>query len=70
MKVLTADKVKKLPIGTYVYLVRDADGQRGKLWVAKTRNRKWLKGVYGEYEIKDRAGWHYEVDDGTDERPN
>ena len=62
MKTLTAEKVKKLPPGTDVFLVRDATGQRGRLWIVKSGKKKLLKGVMAEHEIKDRPGWHYEVD--------
>ena len=62
MKTLTAEKVKKLPPGTDVYLVREATGQRGRLWIVKSGKKKLLKGVMAEHEIKDRPGWHYEVD--------
>ena len=62
MKTLTAEKVKKLPPGTDVYLVREATGQRGKMWIVKSGTKKLLKGAVSEVTIKDRPGWHYEVD--------
>lgn len=62
MKILTADKVKKLPPGTDVYLVRDSDGSRGMMWIVKSGRKKLLKGVYATHEIKDRPGYHYEVE--------
>ena len=62
MQALTAEKVKKLPPGTDVYLVREATGQRGRLWIVKSGKKKLLKGAVAEHEIKDRPGWHYEVD--------
>lgn len=61
-KVLTADKVKKLPVGTDVYLVKESTGLRGMLWIVKSGRKKLLKGLASELEIKDRPGWHYEVD--------
>ena len=61
-KVLTAQKVKKLPVGTDVILVRDGTGKSGKLWVIKSGRNKMLRGVMGIHEIKDRPGWHYEVE--------
>lgn len=63
MKILSADKVKKLPPGTDVYTVRESDGSRGMLWVIKSGRKKLLKGVYGTHEIIDRPGWHYEVEE-------
>lgn len=62
MKTLTADKVKRLPVGTNVFLVRDGTGQKGKLWIVKSGRKKMLKGLYAEHEIKDRPGWHFEVE--------
>lgn len=64
MKILPAAKVKKLPPGTDVSLVREATGQRGRLYVVKSGRKKMLKGLFGTHEITDRPGWHYEVDAG------
>lgn len=61
-KVLTAQNVKNLPVGTDVILVRDGTGKSGKLWVIKSGRKKMLRGVMGTHEIKDRPGWHYEVE--------
>lgn len=61
MKVLTAEKVKKLSPGTDVFIVKDETRERGRLWIIKSGRKKLLKGVLAEYEIKDRPGWHYEV---------
>lgn len=61
-KVITADQVKKLPVGTDVFLVRDATGQCAMMWVVKSGRKKILKGVLAEHNIKDRPGWHYEVE--------
>ena len=62
MKVLTADKVKRLPVGTDDYYVREATGQVAKLWIVKSGRKKMLHGVIaGDREIKERPGWHYEV---------
>lgn len=61
-KTLTASQVKRLPVGKDVFLVRDATGEIGRLWIIKRGRKKLLKGVYSEHEIKDRVGWHYEVE--------
>ena len=61
-KVLTADKVKKLPVGTDVFLVKDGTDLRGMLWIVKSGRKKFLKGLASKLEIKDMPGWHYEVD--------
>ena len=62
MKILTADKVKKLPVRTDIYYVREGTGQAAKLWIVKRGRKKMLHGVIvGDREIKERPGWHYEV---------
>ena len=61
IKILTADKVRRLPVGTDVRIVREADGSSGMMWVTKTGNRKVLKGVVAMHEIVDMPGWHYEI---------
>lgn len=60
-KTLTADKVKKLEPGTDVILVDEKTGKQAMFWVVKSGRKKKLKGVFTEYEIKDREGWHYEL---------
>lgn len=61
-KTLTAEQLKKLPAGTDVLLVRESTGQVGRLWIVKNGRKKKLKGIMTEHEIRDRAGWHYEVE--------
>lgn len=61
-KTLTAEKVKKLPVGTDVFLVRECNGNTGRLFIVKSGRKKMLRGMMTEHEIKDRAGWHYEVE--------
>ena len=61
-KAITAEKVRKLPIGTCITLVHDGTGEAGRLWVVKSGRKKMLKGIYTEHEIKDRDGWHYEIE--------
>ena len=63
MKILSADKVKKLPVGTDVRLVRESDSAAAMMWIVKSGRKKLLKGVYAEHEIADRQGWHYEVEE-------
>ena len=60
-KILDAKKVKKLPVGTDVRVVQESTGKTGMLWVVKSGRKKMLKGIAGIHEIKDRAGWHYEL---------
>jgi len=62
-KTITADKVKKLPVDTTVYVVNDTDGSHGTLWIVKKGRQKMLKGALTDpREIRDVPGWHYEVD--------
>lgn len=62
MKKVTASQIKRLPAGTIVY-VTTKDGNRAKMSIAPSYKKKVLKGVYKTIDIKDRAGWVYEVDD-------
>lgn len=62
-KIMTAEKIKKLPPGTDVTLVREATGETGRLWVVKSGRKKMLRGPFAMHEIKDRPGWHYEVEE-------
>lgn len=59
-KILTADQVKKLPVGTDIIIVREGTGQTGMTWIVKVGRKKMLRGVAATHEIKDRPGWHYE----------
>ena len=61
-RTLTAEKVKRLPVGTDVFLVRECNGNTGRFWIVKSGRKKMLKGIMAEHEIKDRTGWHYEVE--------
>ena len=61
-KTLTAQQVKKLPVGTDVYAVNDKDGSVGMMWIMKSGRKKMLKGILGVHEIKDIEGFHYEVE--------
>lgn len=60
MKTLTAKQVKRLPVGTDIYMVNEKTGEKGMLWIVKSGREKRLKGVSTIMDIKDRAGWHYE----------
>lgn len=63
MKTLTAAKVKKLPVSTDVWIVNEATGEKGMMWVVQKGRKKILKGIYMEHEIRDYDGWHYEVEE-------
>lgn len=64
MKTLTAEKVKRLPVGTDEIIVNEKTGSRGLLWIIKHGRKKMLRGIVTLHEIKDREGWHYEIEEG------
>ena len=62
-KRLSAEKVKKLPVGSDVYHVEEATGKAARLFIVQSGKKKMLKSVFLEpRKIEDRPGWHYEVD--------
>ena len=63
-KRIKASGVIKLPLDTDIFIVHDASGNAGRMWIAKIGRKKALKGLYSTLEIKDRDGWHYEIEDG------
>ena len=63
MKTVTAKQVKRLPLGTDVFLVNDKTGSRGSMWVIQNGRKKMLRGIVNVLEIKDKEGWHYEIDE-------
>lgn len=67
MKTLNAEQVKRLPVGTDVILVNEKTGSRGRLWIIKKGRRKMLRGIVTQHEIKDREGWHYEIEERGNE---
>ena len=67
MKTLTAEKVKRLPEGTDVIVVNEKTGSRGMLWIIKRGRKKMLRGIMTLHEIKDREGWHYEIEEGEND---
>ena len=63
MKTVTAKQVKRLPLGTDVFLVNDKTGQRGSMWVIQNGRKKMLRGIINVHEITDMEGWHYEIEE-------
>lgn len=65
-KRLTANAVKRLPIGSIVYRVRDMDGAHAAFVVTLSYKKKILT-LIGCHEvtstIEDKNGWHYEVEE-------
>lgn len=64
-KRLTANAVKRLPIGTIVQRVRDMDGAHAAFVVTLSYKKKILT-LIGCHEvtstIEDKSGWHYEME--------
>lgn len=60
-KTLSAEKVKKLPEGTVVLQVDEKSGKAARLWIVKSGRKKVLRGIFTQFNIKDREGWHYEL---------
>ena len=63
MKVLSAEEVKRLPMGTVVFMVNEKTGSVGRYWIVKSGRKKTIRGILGTYEIKDLEGWHYEIEE-------
>jgi hypothetical protein len=62
-KRVSASQVKRLPIGTTVYLVHDATGESGTLWIVKSGRKKLLKGILDiTHEIAELPCLHYEIE--------
>ena len=64
-KRLTANAVKRLPIGSIVHRVRDMDGAHAAFVVTLSYKKKILT-LIGCHEvtstIEDKNGWHYEME--------
>ena len=63
MKTLTAEQVKRLPVGTDVRIVQNAMGTYELGYIVKSGKRKMIKKLLLDpVAIVDRMGYHYEVD--------
>jgi len=61
VKILTAEQVKRLPVGTDVRIVQNATGKYGLGYIVKSGKRKMLKcPLLDPVVIIDRVGYHYE----------
>ena len=64
MKTLTAEQVKRLPVGTDVRIVQNDTGKYELGYIVKSGKRKMLKcPLLDPVVIVDRVGFHYEVED-------
>ena len=61
MKILTAEQVKRLPVGTDIKIVQNSTGRFSLGYIVKSGRKKMLKKpLMDPVVIIDRAGYHYE----------
>ena len=61
MKILTAEQVKRLPVGTDIKIVQNSTGRYSLGYIVKSGRKKMLKKpLMDPVVIIDRAGYHYE----------
>ena len=61
MRILTAEQVKRLPVGTDIKIVQNSTGRYSLSYIVKSGRKKMLKKpLMDPVVIIDRAGYHYE----------
>ena len=61
MKILTAEQVKRLPVGTDIKIVHNSTGSYSLCYIVKSGRKKMLKRpLFDPAVIVDRVGYHYE----------
>lgn len=61
MKILTAEQVKRLPVGTDIKIVHNSTGSYIFSYIVKSGRKKMLKRpLFDPDVIIDRVGYHYE----------
>ena len=61
MRILTAEQVKKLPVGTDIKIVQNSTGRYSLAHIVKSGRKKMLKKpLFDPDVIIDRVGYHYE----------
>lgn len=61
MKILTAEQVKRLPVGTDIKIVQNSTGRYSLSYIVKSGRKKMLKRpLFDPDVIIDRVGYHYE----------
>ena len=61
MKTLTAEQVKRLPVGTDIKIVQNDTGKYELGYIVKSGKRKMIKKpLLDPIGIVDRVGYHYE----------
>ena len=61
MRILTAEQVKRLPVGTDSKIVQNSTGRYSLSYIVKSGRKKMLKKpLMDPVVIVDRTGYHYE----------
>jgi len=61
VKILTAEQVKRLPVGTDIKIVQNSTGRYSLGYIVKSGRKKMLKcPLLDPVAIVDRVGYHYE----------
>ena len=61
MRILTAEQVKKLPVGTDIKIVQNSTGRYSLAYIVKSGRKKMLKKpLMDPVVIIDKVGYHYE----------
>lgn len=61
MRILTADQVKRFPVGTDIKIVQNSTGRYSLAYIVKSGRKKMLKKpLFDPDVIIDRVGYHYE----------
>jgi len=61
VRILTAEQVKRLPVGTDIKIVQNSTGRYSLGYIVKSGRKKMLKKpLMDPVVIIDRAGYHYE----------
>ena len=61
MRILTAEQVKRLPVGTDIKIVQNSTGRFSLGYIVKSGRKKMLKRpLFDPAVIVDRVGYHYE----------
>ena len=61
MRILTAEQVKRLQVGTDIKIVQNSTGRYSLAYIVKSGRKKMLKRpLFDPVAIIDRVGYHYE----------
>ena len=65
IKIIKAKEVRKLPIGTTVWLRKGTDWRTSKYKIVEIEGNRFIMNVHSKVlrTIKDRPAFHYEVEE-------